>query len=235
MLSSQQSKYVCERKFSGPASALGRATDILESNCSPDDWFAEGVVNSIYFDTPGFSSYAEKANGDNLKTKIRLRWYGRDGELPEKVPAFLEVKGRVGSARCKRRIEVPLSRELLAAPTLDEPALRTFLLSQIGVLEIPQPMAWRPVCRISYSRRRYFDTPTSSRVSIDWDIRAERVNRSLFPAAREPLGIDSIVCEFKNDLGEPPAWAWEMRLAGLSFGSFSKYGEVMSRLLDDNN
>lgn len=81
MLRSQQPNYVCERKFSGPATALERVAAILEGNCTPDDYFAEGFVNSIYFDTPGFSSYSEKANGDNIKTKIRLRWYGRDAAI----------------------------------------------------------------------------------------------------------------------------------------------------------
>ena len=61
------------------------------------------------------------------------------------------------------------------------------------------------------------------------------VNLLLFPAAPEPLALDTIVCQFKNHLGVPPAWAEEMRLAGLAYGSFSKYGEIMSRLLDDNN
>jgi hypothetical protein len=233
MLPSIERGYVCERKFSGPQSALERAMAILECHCTPDDWFAEGVVNSIYFDTPEFSSYAEKANGDNLKMKLRLRWYGRDGELAPEVPAFLELKGRVGSARDKERIDTRVPRELVASPCLDEPALRAFLLANLERLEIPSPLSWRPVCRISYSRLRYFDTPTSSRVSLDWNIGAERINHALFPAAQEPLRLDSIVCEFKNHFGEPPAWAREMRIAGLSFGSFSKYGEIMSRLLDD--
>lgn len=235
MLRSQQPNYVCERKFSGPATALERVAAILEGNCTPDDYFAEGFVNSIYFDTPGFSSYSEKANGDNIKTKIRLRWYGRDADLAQETPAYLEVKGRIGSARCKRRIKTSLPRELLAAPGFDEPALRSFLISQLGALAVPRPLDWRPVCRIAYSRLRYFDTPTSSRVSLDWNIRAERVNLLLFPAAQEPLALDTIVCEFKNHLGVPPAWAEEMRFAGLTYGSFSKYGEIMSRLLDDNN
>lgn len=235
MLRSQQPDYVCERKFSGPTTALERAAAILEGNCTPDDWFAEGIVNSIYFDTPGFSAYSEKANGDNIKTKIRLRWYGRDSDLARETEAFLEIKGRIGSARCKQRIETALPRELLTARSFDEPALRSFLISQLGELAIPRPLDWRPVCRIAYSRLRYFDTPSSSRVSLDWDIRAERINHSLFPAAPEPLALNAIVCEFKNHLGIPPAWAEEMRFAGLTYGSFSKYGEIMSRLLDDNN
>lgn len=231
MLPSNEGEYVCERKFAGPRSALDRAIAILEGRCAHDDLFYEGTVNSIYFDTPRFSSFVEKDDGDNLKTKIRLRWYGCDETLPPAVDAFLEIKARVGSARRKERIGVMVPRELVAEAPFEAPDLGVFLLSQLDRLALPSPLSWRPVCRISYQRRRYFDAPTSSRVSIDWDIRAGRVNRSLFPAAPETLSLDSVVCEYKNRLGEPPAWAEEMCIAGLAFGSFSKYGEIMSRLL----
>ena len=99
MLSPLEDNLVNERKFSGSQLAFGQARTILESYCTPDDWYAAGVVNSVYFDTPGFSSYRETLNGDNVKTKVRLRWYGTRDKLPGEVPVFIEVKGRFGSAR----------------------------------------------------------------------------------------------------------------------------------------
>lgn len=201
----------------------------MEVYCAPDDWFATGVVNSIYFDTPGLTALAEKLNGDNLKTKIRIRWYGKAEELPQEVPVFLEIKYRVGSARRKKRYDVIAPRELVIGTELDDPKLVDFLRSHAGGLGDPVSQAWHPVCVIQYNRRRYFDTPTMSRISIDWDIRAERFNRSLFPQGR-PIRLDSMVCEFKNKGGMPPRWAEEMRRAGMNLGAFSKYGECMRRL-----
>ena len=54
------------------------------------------------FDTPDLASYAEKANGDYLKTKLRLRWgtpLGRPARPRTAAPwtAWLEVKQRQGS------------------------------------------------------------------------------------------------------------------------------------------
>lgn len=221
--------YVCERKFSGAATALDRVVSVVGASCDPDDKFAEGTVNSIYFDTPSLLSYREKNNGDNLKTKLRVRWYGTGESLPPEVPVFVELKLRIGGARDKTRLETSAPRDLLLDAPFEGPALRDFILSVIGDMAIPSPLSWFPAVLITYSRLRYFDHPSRSRVSIDWDIRAPRFNRDLFPAGR-PVTLDSMVCEYKNDLGAPPPWAEEMRLCGLRPGSFSKFGECVSRL-----
>ena len=230
MLPSLEENLVNERKFSGSVLAFGRALTILESYCSPDDWYAAGVVNSIYFDTPGLSSYWEAENGDNVKAKVRLRWYGLPDDLAENVPAFIEVKGRFGSARRKSHQETVAPRKLLVETPLDRWEMADFLFERSAGIGIPLSRELRPVCVISYSRRRYFDSPTKSRIALDWDIRAERFNTALFPWAT-PVHLDSLVCEFKNKGGTPPGWSALMANAGLRIGRFSKYGECMSRLL----
>lgn len=229
MLSSLEHNLVNERKFAGSTTCLPQALSILEARCAPDDWFATGVVNSIYFDTPGLGAYWEKANGDNIKTKIRIRWYGPESELPEEVPVFIEVKGRLGSARNKVRTETKAPRTLVASTSFEGDELPDFLATQSGALGVPISRDWRPVCCITYNRRRYFDTPSMSRVSIDWNIRADRFNHVVFPWA-QPVALDKMVCEFKNQGGAPPPWAEHMLAAGLRFGSFSKYGECMEQL-----
>ncbi len=230
MLPSLEDNLVNERKFSGSALALERALTILESHCSADDLYAAGVVNSIYFDTPGLAAYCETANGDNVKTKVRLRWYGLPDEQPDVIPAFIEIKGRFGSARRKLHQEVHAPRQILLRAPLDGWDISDFLFTSASKLSVPLSHELRPVCVISYNRRRYFDPPTMSRVALDWNIRAERFNTSIFPWATA-VHLDSLVCEFKNQGGTPPGWSALMMNAGLRIGRFSKYGECMSRLL----
>ena len=230
MLPSLEENLVNERKFSGSVLALGRALSILESYCAADDLYAAGVVNSIYFDTPGLLAYRETDNGDNVKSKVRLRWYGIPDNLPDEVPAFVEVKDRFGSARQKSHLAVTAPRKLLLDTPLDGWEIQDFLFSSSSGLGVPLSRDLRPVCVISYNRRRYFDTPTQSRIALDWDIKADRFNTSLFPWAT-PVMLDSLVCEFKNKGGTPPGWAALMANADLRLGRFSKYGECMSRLL----
>lgn len=230
MLPSLVENLVNERKFSGNVLAFGRALSILECHCAADDRYAVGVVNSIYFDTPQLASYRETLNGDNVKTKVRLRWYGLPDELTEEVVAFIEVKGRIGSARQKLHCETIAPRELLTEVPLDGWDLPDFLFARAAGLGVALSRDLRPVCVISYNRRRYFDPPTASRIALDWDIRCERFSGDLFPWA-SPVHLDALVCEFKNAGGEPPHWSAHMMNAGLRVGRFSKYGECMSRLL----
>lgn len=230
MLGSLERDLVNERKFSGSALALPRVLSVLETYCSADDWYASGVVNSIYFDTPGLAAFNESENGDNVKSKVRLRWYGLPGDVPPEAQAFIEIKDRFGSSRRKLHREMKAPRSLLLDAPLEGCELSDFLFENTAAMGLGLSRELRPVCCISYSRRRYFDTPTRSRVALDWDIRSERFNRVLFPRAT-PVRLDAVVCEFKNAGGIPPEWSEHMVCAGLRIGRFSKYGECMARLI----
>src|SRR5215470_13619678 len=96
-----------EVKFIGASFAEPFVTSSLAALCAPDDQFPENVVHSIYFDSPDLASYAEKANGDYLKTKLRLRWYAERRERASEAggpwTAWLELKMRTGSRGAKRR------------------------------------------------------------------------------------------------------------------------------------
>lgn len=230
MLSSTEPTYVTERKFSGDRTSFAAARDVLCARCVPDGEYPLGHINSVYFDTPRMRSYEEKANGDHLKMKVRLRWYGEDEALAPEVPAFLELKYRIGSARYKVRTEVQAPRSLLLETHYDHPDWADFLASFSKELDEPLSLGWTPVVQISYDRERYVDAPSGSRVSIDWNICTPRVNTRVFPGAF-PVQLDAMVCEFKNRFGRPPLWSETMRNLGLRLTSFSKYGECMRRLL----
>ena len=204
---------------------------LLDARLLPDCEHEANHVNSVYFDTPGLRAWREKANGDNLKRKIRARWYGRPGELrsPE-TPVFLEFKRRVGSARRKTRVEVAAPTDLLLAAALDDPAWTELFASHAEALDEPVGPDWTPVCRIEYDRLRYDDPETRSRVSVDWNVEAVP-NTTLFPWAA-PVALDALVCEFKNLGGAPPRWSEALFRAGLRLRSFSKYGECMLRITD---
>jgi len=162
-----------EVKFVGPSRAEPFVAASLEALCAPDGQFPDNVVHSIYFDSPDLASYAEKANGDYLKAKLRLRWYAERGERRPKTrvdwTAWLEVKTRTGSRGTKRR-------KLLRLPGpsplggLDPEALGAVIQEHLG-------SSRRPTCWISYSRTRLWGPGGLTRVSIDRDLRVEWVAR----------------------------------------------------------
>jgi len=221
--------FVNERKFVGDAADRAFALGLLDAWLAADRRYGTGHVNSVYFDTPGLRSWGEKANGDNLKRKVRIRWYGRAGELGGETPVFLELKRRVGSARCKVRVETRAPAELLVRAPLSDPAWPALFAAEAERLGEPVGPEWTPVCRIEYDRVRYDDFENGSRVAVDWNIGAVP-NGERFPWA-VPVALGAVVCEFKNRGGEPPRWSEALQRAGLRLRSFSKYGECMNRIV----
>lgn len=219
---------VNERKFVGAETDLPFALSVLDAMLLPDRWHGADHVNSVYFDTPGLSSLAEKDNGDNLKRKVRARWYGFPESLCGEVPVFLEIKCRVGSARRKARAETRAPAEFLRSGALSDPLWPELFAANAAALGDAVGPEWAPVCRIEYDRVRYNDLEGGSRVSVDCRIRAVP-NEDAFPWS-PPVVLDALVCEFKNRGGTPPRWAEALHRAGLRLRSFSKYGECMRRM-----
>ena len=131
----QEQALVRERKFVAHAPMAAFARDVLRHHCLPDPDYPEGLFESIYFDTPQLTAYWEKANGDNLKRKIRVRWYPDTDpataprphpEIPgTTIPAFFEVKDRMGAARDKLHTGFRMDGTMLQyAPLTDSDLLR---------------------------------------------------------------------------------------------------------------
>ena len=83
-----------EIKYTVPASRVPALCSLLDARCHPDPHYPRGHVRSLYFDTPDLRFLAEKSDGDFLKTKVRLRWYGADAGAP--------ASGRVWWWGCRR-------------------------------------------------------------------------------------------------------------------------------------
>jgi hypothetical protein len=183
-----------EVKFVGPSRQVSFVAASLEALCAPDDEFPENVVHSVYFDSADLASYTEKANGDYLKTKVRLRWYAAPGPRDPKAggdwTAWLEVKTRTGSLGSKRRklLRLPGPSPLEG---LDPEALGAIVREHLG-------SARRPTCWMSYSRTRLWGPDGVTRLSIDRDLRVDWVARWL-PAHWFGATPPVFVVEVKGD------------------------------------
>lgn len=220
-----------ERKFIAPDLRAEAAIAILDGLLSADGEYPVNRITSVYYDTPGLHLYAEKSDGDNLKRKVRLRWYSDDRlTATETARAFLEVKFRVGGARHKLRHEVARPRRWLESAPLTDPALIA-VLHEANAEQAPwmDPALIPAVC-ITYARRRYRCPLTGGRVAIDTDIRATRFHPDLFPFGA-PIRIAQSVCEFKDAGQAEIPWARHLVDAGFQLRSFSKFGESVRLLL----
>ena len=219
----RERKYVCAD--ADPALAAG----VLRAWAEPDANYPEGELESVYFDTPGLASWREKANGDALKRKVRVRWYrGTPGGA---LRAFLEVKDRIGSARDKERFAFDAPAAFLADAPLDDPAWGAFLADAAARAGFALPAPLVPTVSIRYRRLRLRCPATDSRLSVDWDVSCPRANAALLPFAG-PLACPYVVCEAKSPVAD--AWPFGPDLVRLGFRlrSFSKYGYFLERLLE---
>lgn len=220
----RERKYVCED--ADPALAVGA----LRAWAEPDAEYPEGVLESVYFDTPNLAYWREKANGDALKRKVRVRWY-RTGAGGATRTAFLEVKDRVGSARDKIRKTFEAPADLLENAPLDDPRWSPFLLEAASALGVHVEASLAPTVSIRYRRFRMRCPVTGSRLSVDSEIECPRANSATIPFAG-PLRCPFVVCEAKSDVANAWPFGPDLVRMGFRLRSFSKYGYFLEHLLD---
>lgn len=219
---------VSERKFTSDRISHDAVINILRSYCKPDGSYPQGDLESIYFDDPMLSSYWEKANGDSLKRKIRIRWY--HGGNAKTVRTFLEVKDRIGAARNKARYEFTAPAELMINGDLSSPELLDLAYSAMHESGFAINEGLVPVLSIRYNRYRFVCPQTESRISVDWNIKATRSNRDVFPAASH-LKCPMTICEAKSDSFRSWPFSEDLMRIGLRQESFSKYGYFVGQLI----
>lgn len=218
-----------ERKFTASRHRLEAAICLLGRVADPDPDFARGTVHSIYFDTPRLAAYGEKLNGDFLKRKIRLRWYGEP--TGGRLSVFLEFKDRLGGGRRKRRLRMEWPSDLLAGPDLSGLALAEAVRAQAGDFAAQIPPDFLPMLGLRYERRRYICRFTGARMCLDAAIQVTQRNAQHLPGSGWPA-LTEVVFEFK-DVGQVEVpWLGELAQAGFTSRSFSKYGECLRRVLE---
>ena len=218
----RQSPMETELKYAIPAYRTRLAIRLLDRFCDPDASFPVGVVSSIYYDSRDWAYLGEKRNSDYLKTKVRLRWY-EQGESDSMPPgnSFAEVKSRTGSRRVKIRVPTNYTSTELAAMELDDPQLLRVPAALIAA-GAPIRHSLFPAFTVRYSRRRYIDRSTGSRIAIDYAITSPKVNRAML-ARTSPCILGLSVLEVKGVGDEFPLGLRSLSKLGFRREAFSKY------------
>lgn len=193
------------------------------------------TVRSVYYDTPGLRDYSEKASGDEVRRKVRVRAY----DAPRSGPVFLEVKRKHGAAVWKDRAAL-------------EASTAAALLRGAGVAEAPEServAAGRFLFRLRAEHRRpcllvtYDREPLVGRLDPSLRITFDRRLRvSPFPDARTDLGglyreptefvlPGRFILEVKFDRVYP-SWLRPIQAEfGLERQALSKYGMGMDLVI----
>jgi len=222
-----------ESKFVGTADVQEFALAWLRHVCLPDPEHPDAIVSSLYYDTSRLDAYREKAEGDFIKTKCRLRWYDPDISVdPARRTAFLEIKHKIGQGRRKSRGQVSLERTWLDTAGLDDPRFLEILAGSAYALGERLPTGLLPAAVVRYRRRRFVCPFTLSRICLDSGIGLERINERLL-ARLGPVTIGSVVLEVKDGGSARIPWLARLHAAGLRQRAFSKYGACIASLLKE--
>ncbi len=224
---------VRERKFVSDRISPEAVASVLRLYCVPDGKYPSGELESIYFDDPFLSSYWEKANGDALKRKVRIRWYRVGADAESSQPAFLEVKDRIGAARDKSRFSFLARPHDLEDRGLHDPWYGALLREKAGLASFGISQSLVPTVSIRYRRMRWICQATQSRVSIDYNIACTRFNQRLFPSAIHsgPIPLTLTICEAKSSSVRSWPFGEDLQRLGMRMESFSKYGHFISVVL----
>ena len=155
------------------------------------------TVRSLYFDTPDDSDYQDKADGLELRRKLRLRVYG-----PGDASAKLELKEKQGEYQRKRSLL--LSREDAQALCAgDREVLRRqnseFAMELYGRICERQYM---PKCIVEYQRRAFMAKENNIRLTFDSRICATESSMELFNPflpLNPVFDVDKVIFEVKYD------------------------------------
>lgn len=189
-------------------------------------------VRSLYFDDPCWSAFHDKMDGVPVRSKFRLRTYGRAPDPG--APWFLEQKGRRGPLVHKDRAR--------AGPGLDRglrgDALTAALRLQVEPGGLLDRFAFtslrrrlRPRVRVDYLRRAYScRTDPDFRLTFDSELEASDTDGMFTPAPVRRLLPGLVVLEIKFRRHVPPWFQRLSRRCSLRAGSLSKVCLAIERL-----
>ena len=203
--------------------AAKRVLASLKNVCRPDLNFYHGRVNSIYFDTHDWVFAMEKASSDYLKSKVRIRWYNYTQQNQARTSTcFLELKRKIGSKREKVRKPFDVDPQNIAY-LLKSPA-RIDAVQQFLHRYAPEFAGYdlKPKFRISYTRHRFVEPITNTRIALDTNIEAKIVS-SDSEYHRSIIKLDRTVLEVKGHEDELPIALRYLDAPNIHKEAFSKY------------
>lgn len=188
---------------------------LLEEFYGNSDPFPGGIVDSIYYDTRDRYYLAQCLNGEDTKSKFRIRGYG-DGTYNQ---AHHKMKNLYGVSKFKARIK-PVSITMECAPAWEDLWPKSLDDSNFDKIMYNSRAKGTlyPVVRIQYQRYRF--RSYDDRITLDTNIQAFAPTNGL-PTKCHHVTFDKHVLELKTSRLRPKLPF--LGLAQLSQVSFSKF------------
>lgn len=148
---------------------------------------AEGyAVRSLYFDTPDNSDFRDKADGCEMRRKIRLRIYDTGAQT-----AKLELKEKQGELQRKRSLIMARAQAQAMCSGDYTPLLSMNTDFSLELYGRMKQYCYRPKCIVEYDRKAFILPENSTRITLDSNLRATEAAYDLYSAKLNlyPVGI----------------------------------------------
>lgn len=220
-----------ELKFVQDSCADKQTKRSLENICRPDESFQQNIIFSVYFDTYDWYFAMEKASSDYIKTKVRVRWYKSLEENSSQSPCFLEIKQKIGSKRRKQRFNFPANGENISEMLMNEDCLNFLRGCVSKTLPELSGFPLEPKMLVTYTRNRYYEPLSQTRVAFDTNIQGMIVEGGTLTNRRR-VKLPTSVLEVKGFQEELPYAFRNIHSVNMKKASFSKYYECFLQLTD---
>ena len=158
---------------------------LTESNFKFVEQYDPRWVNSIYYDNDFFNSVIQNLDGNEIKKKIRLRWYGSDCLIKN---LFLEIKSKKGMVTQKRKIDLKETNIKLNLSLLKK--------VQKNILKkYPNFLGQNPFTKVRYNRTYFISQNNNVRATIDKNISYQKINN--YKIETQSFNDNDLILEFK--------------------------------------
>ena len=158
---------------------------LTESNFKFVEQYDPRWVNSIYYDNDFFNSVIQNLDGNEIKKKIRLRWYGSDCLIKN---LFLEIKSKKGMVTQKRKIDLKETNIKLNSSLLKK--IQTNILKKY-----PNFLGQHPFTKVRYNRTYFISQDNNVRATIDKNISYQKINN--YKIETQSFNDNDLILEFK--------------------------------------
>ena len=157
--------------------------------------FHERTVNNIYFDTFGMNNYFDNLDGENQRTKVRIRWYNNlFGSVQKPILEYKIKKGLLGK-----------KESFLLQPFILDTAFNRFqIINAFNSRTIPrniknEALSLVPTLLNSYKRKYFLSADKNFRITIDHHLTYYKIGYIGNKFTNESVDHNSTVLELKYD------------------------------------
>lgn len=219
-----------ELKYLFTSKQVNDFLNVLNNYTKPDIYHKSSIRN-IYYDTPTFLLIRKSIEKPEYKEKLRVRTYQT---IDNDQEVFVELKKKYKSVVYKRRVTLPYSKAIsfLNKENIDESSQ---VINEIKyVLDFYDDL--HPMIFLSYERESYIGLDDENfRITFDKNIiwRDYDVDLTKDIYGENILNDDLVLVEIKTNTGYPK-WLVDFLSENKIYKtSFSKYGNVYSRIVNN--